>query len=79
MVASNFRQGNAAADLRLGEDLFAGLTVGNGIAEGEGVPAGSMAGDQNAGIAVRPGYLPERGLGVVEQLVQTAWLGNNYF
>jgi hypothetical protein len=38
-----------------------------------------MAGDQNAGIAVRPGYLPERGLGIVEQLVQTAWLGNNYF
>lgn len=79
MVASNFRQNGAAADRRSGEDLLAGLTVGNGVAEGEGVTAGSVAGDQNAGIAVGPGYLAEGGLGIIEQLVKTAWLGNNYF
>jgi hypothetical protein len=38
-----------------------------------------MAGDQDAGIAVGPRYLPEGGLGIVEQLVKTARLGNNYF
>jgi hypothetical protein len=79
MVALNFRQGSAAGHRRLGEELLAGLTVGNGVAEGERIPARRVAGDQNAGIAVGPGYRSKGGLGIVEQLVKTAWLGNNYF
>ncbi|ALV41942.1 hypothetical protein AU252_12870 [Pseudarthrobacter sulfonivorans] len=76
MVASNFRQGSAAVDRRSREYLLAGLPIGNGVAECEGVAAGIMAGDQNAGIALGPGYLPKRGFCIVEQLVESTRLGN---
>jgi hypothetical protein len=61
------------------EDLLAGLSKGNGLAEREGVPAGSVAGDQDARRSTAHRRLAERGLCVIEKFVQPTGLRDEDF
>jgi hypothetical protein len=61
------------------EHLLACLPEGNRFAEHECVSARIVAGDQDAGTTFRRRYLPELGLCIIEQIVQSTGVGNEDF
>lgn len=63
----------------LRECLLPGFPKGNRVTERERVPNWIMAGDQDAATPVVHCYLPELGLGVIEQFVTLAGRGGDDF
>ena len=77
--APRLRSGRATVTGRLGERLFPGFSKGNSVIERERVPAGMMAGDQDASRTLDHCHLPERGFCVIEQVVKLITCGDEDF